>query len=102
MSSNCSGLSDSLVLSQVQLSAKRAEEAREQAPPLTHSILVALVDLLHRAAIQGHVGMSVYIGFILTLAFGCLRWSDLQRSCTVGLSKDSLYGESWRSKRENS
>ena len=49
---------------------------------------------------EADAGTVVYAGFILLLAFGCLRWADMQRSCAVGLSKDTLFGECWRSKKK--
>eukprot|EP00959_Pyramimonas_sp_CCMP1952_P090290 1890014-Pyramimonas_sp.AAC.1 len=40
------------------------------------------------------------MGFILLLAFACLRWSDLQRSAACTLSADAIYAETWRSKKK--
>ena len=93
-------LADPVVAAQKQQSAVKTEEAREQAPAMTQVMLEGLIHLLHGANSCGNSGVCIYVGFVITLALACLRWSDLQKSMGIKLSKDSLYGESWKSKRK--
>ena len=93
-------LNDRLVEAQRYSSFVRAEAAREQARPLTQEIMDRLLDAFFDAVEAKDVNSIIYIGFIIVLALACLRWSDVQRSCNVCLSKDSLFGECWKSKKK--
>ena len=93
-------LSDPVVISQRQMSALKTEELREQAPPLTQHHMDGLFAIFYGAVQNKQTSVCIFAGFVLVLALGCLRWSDLQRSCGLELSKDSLFGETWKSKRK--
>jgi len=93
-------LGDPIVEAQRHSSAVQAEAAREQAPPLTKEIIENILDAFFDAVNARDAALVVYTGFIIVLALACLRWSDLQRSCNIDLSKDSLFGECWKSKKK--
>ena len=93
-------LSDRLVEAQRHSSSLQAEAACEQAPPLTREIMDHMLDGFFMAVDAKDVNGIIYIGFVIVLAFACLRWSDLQRSCNINFSRDSFFGESWKSKKK--
>ena len=90
-------LKDDLIVSFANMSARAAEAQREQAKPYTHDDVTALLAL--HFANRDNPAWVLATGFILALAFGCLRWADLFRSKHLALPKDTVFGTSWRVKR---
>ena len=79
------------------MSARAAEAQREQASPYTHEDVAALLRCYFASKDDPAIVLS--IGFFLALSFACLRWADLFRSKHLALTKDTIYGTSWRVKK---
>ena len=88
-------LDDPLVKATATRSSKQAARHRQQAQPYTYEIVTVLLTVMMTAT--GAMGFA--IGFLLILALGCLRYSDLNRTKGMTLGRDSLYGTTWRSKK---
>ena len=89
-------LDDFSITAFTSFSAREASAARVQAAPYTYQVCLDLLCLLATVADDGAVAFTLM--FMLCPAFGCLGFSDLDRSINVVPGKDSLHGTSWRSK----
>ena len=89
-------LEDPLVEAQRCMSSKQIEEPWQPASLLTRAIVDSLLNSFFAAADARDAAHVFAIGPVLILAFGCLRWADLQSSTACSLSRDALRAESRR------
>ena len=91
-------LNDNSVKAVSGTSKATARRLRTQAVPYTVEVVSDLLRVLFSIDVGSSPAMAYAICFLLTLAFGCLRFSDLDRSHKVTLGKDALHSVTWRSK----
>ena len=90
-------LEDPLIQATEGLSAREAAAKRKQAAPYDQRTTDDVEDFFK----QADTCSEKYIaGFLLVLALGVLRFSDLNRSSRVTLGRDSLHGLCWKCKKK--
>ena len=90
-------LQDPLITATEALSTREAAARRKQAPPYDQRVIDSLEDVFKEAATRAEKFIA---GFLLVLAMGVLRFSDLNRSSRLTLGRDSLHGICWKSKKK--